>query len=157
MRKVLWLVNGVGGPCVLGSYAWGFTTQADPMRLWGSISPSVQGPYSACMPLAAVGYLVLLAHAHRRPRAQTVGAMAVLLLCSTAWMPLCFAYLDHGWPLWTVWGSLAGTALASIALLADAFRSAERDRLRLAACLGAIPFCVQTVLLDALVWPVFFP
>jgi len=157
MRKTLWLINIIGGISVLGSYAWGLTTQPDPMRLWGQISPSVQGPYSACMPFAALGYLIVLAYTHIRPHRRMIMAMTVMLLFSTIWMPLCFAVLDHGWHTAGVQGVLAATAVASLMMLVHAATDPVRDRLRIAACVGATAFCVQTVLLDAIIWPRFFP
>jgi len=157
MRKTLWLINIIGGIGVLGSYAWGIGTQADPARLWGQISESVQGPYSACMPFAALGYLVLLAYTHVRPHPRMVTAMTVMLVFSTIWMPLCFAVLDHGWPVGSVQIVLAATAAASLTMLWHVITDPVRDRLRIAACVGAAAFCLQTVLLDAIIWPRFFP
>jgi hypothetical protein len=45
----------------------------------------------------------------------------------------------------------AGLLVSLVALPSDAPRG------RLLAALGLLPFCLQTVVLDALVWPAYFP
>ncbi len=155
LRRLMWVVNALGGVAVLGSYAWGIWTQPDPGRLWGRIPESVQGPYSACMPLAALGYFALLAWAHHHVDRVLVGVMTVMLVCSALWMPLSFLALEQ--PAWlpVVQFVLAGTALAALTLLIRV-RKSPPGRLRLAASLGMVAFCLQTVVLDCLVWPRFF-
>ncbi len=162
-RLTLLAVHVVGGVAVLGSYAWG-VAQPDPGRLWGTLPEAAVGPYTASMPLAALGYFLLMAWADRRASAgepTEVGAIATLLAASSLWMPLCFAALDGpaearaGW-LVAVQLDLATTALASLWLLRAVFATrAPTWAWRLTAA-GWVAFCWQTVVLDALIWPRFF-
>jgi len=80
---------------------------------------------------------------------------------SALWMPLTFRMVEQpGAALW--WAIrivLAMVGLASLALLWALLRL-EPSQPRLAHALavaGGVAFCFQTALLDALVWPVFFP
>jgi hypothetical protein len=126
------------------------------MALWGSIPEAVQGPYTAFMPLAALGYFALLAWARHHVDRRLLVAMGVMLICSTLWMPLSFAALVRPGLLPWVQAVLAGTALAALAMLALVRRS-PAGRLRTVATWGMAAFCWQTVVLDCLVWPRFFP
>lgn len=147
-RWHIWAVNTVGGVAVLGSYAWGVLTHPDPGALWGSIPDHIQGPYAACMPIAAAGYLVLLARTHRTPSLRMLAAMTLMLVASAAWMPLSFAALEDPALLPWVHVDLAITAAASVAMLV-----LSKGWWRIAAA----AFCWQTVVLDYLIWPRFFP
>lgn len=156
----LWLVNVIGGIGVLGSYAWGAVTQPDPGRLWGSIPLEMQGPYSAFMPLAAVGYLVVMAWSHGRAKrgqldSTLMVAMISMLVSSTLWMPASFLALENAALLPVVQVVLGITAVASLVILQRIWR-AHGSALRRPALLGALAFCWQTVFLDAVVWPRFF-
>ncbi len=155
MRTALWLVNVIGGIAVLGSYVWGVTGVPEPGRLWGRIPEGIRPVYSAFMPLAAIGYFLILAWAHRNPQWRMVAAMSVMLVCSTAWMPLSFAALENARLLPLVQAVLALTALASLAMGLIIWQG-DPSSLRTAALVGVLAFCWQTVLLDALVWPRFF-
>ncbi len=152
---MLWVVNVLGGVGVLGSYAWGILTQDDPSRLWGSIPEGVRPIYSMCMPFAAVGYLTVLAWAHRNPDPRMVGAMSAMLAASTAWMPLSFAALNNAALLPLVQAVLAVTAASSLAMGVLVFQGPSSS-LRWAALLGIAAFSWQTVVMDALIWPRFF-
>lgn len=155
-------VQVVGGSAVLGSYAWGIAQHPDTAHLlWGAVPEEWQGPYSACMPPAAVGYLVATwtcwrRLADRELRRLTI-AYAVFLAASTAWMPLCFIFLDGGpaFTLLAVRAALLATAASAIAIGAQI--ATTRPVLPAVTPVGWAFLCWQCVVLDAMVWPWFFP
>lgn len=163
------VVQIVGGIAVLGSYVHGFSAHADPGVLWGTIAPEVIPPYTACMPPAALGYLVAAGYLVTRvdPRTERLGtvgfsgltaAFAVLLLASTLWMPLSLAAFDAQAPwLWTwIQVDLAATGGASLAIGWGLWRLREAGAAWKMAAVGWAFLCWQTVVLDCLVWPRFF-
>lgn len=166
-------INLVGGPAVLGSYVYELAKhpgQAD--ALWGSIPKPVIPYYSSWMLVATAGYLMFSyfwffkADADRTRIAgrYDLGLVNLLyvaiLLPSALWMPLTFSYLaapsSFGW--WVVRIDLFGVAAGAIGMIWALAKVEPREpaRLHRFAILGACGFAVQTVLLDALVWPAFF-
>ncbi|TNE87425.1 MAG: hypothetical protein EP330_18335 [Deltaproteobacteria bacterium] len=156
------IVQVLGGLSVLGSYAWGLATHPDTAeRLWGTIPEAWWTPYSLCMPPAAVGYLVATWFLWRRdPHSEgyrrTTVWYAGFLAASTAWMPLCFAALDHSRAslLPAIQAVLALAAVFALAIAAEITRSDLAHRHRVLAAWSLL--CWQCVVLDALVWPRFF-
>ena len=160
-------VQVVGGLCVLGSYAQGISSHPETAQLlWGAIPEQVWTPYSLCMPPAALGYLVLAWVLWTRlPETASLvtctGWYVLFLGCSTAWMPLCFQLLDGGSSMlwWPIQGVLLGAAIALLALgrsLWASRHSISPGAYRL-ALVGWCFISWQCVVLDALVWPRFFP
>jgi hypothetical protein len=116
------------------------------------------------MVLATAGYFAF-APALLRAEPDRIGLdratflLGLVLFPSALWMPLAFEFLAHPGPLswWAMRATLLVVGLASLALAAWIFR--RRDRIpggNLAAA-GAIAFTVQTLVLDAFVWPARFP
>ena len=170
-RNTFAIVQVLGGVAVLGSYAHSFANHADPAVLWGTIPPEVIPPYTACMPFAAMGYLVSAWYLWRvvDPRevqlgglgyGAFIGAFAVLTLASALWMPLSLAAVDAQAPwLWTwIQVDLAATGGASLFILAGLWqlKGMGSDRAWRMALVGWLLLCWQTVVLDCLVWPQFF-
>jgi hypothetical protein len=174
-KHKLWLllINLVGGSAVLGSYAWGLDSRPDAASLlWGGVPLAIRPLYTASMLTAALGYfafsifiLIKVNPAQARVwRNAGFGAFHVLyaaiLLPSAAWMPMTLAALMAGTDAcaWAVRILLAWIGLASLGLLYALFtlepvRSKAGHRL---ALLGALLFCFQTVVLDAVVWAAYF-
>jgi hypothetical protein len=169
---LLWL-NLVGGVAVLGSYAWGLAAHpATRGALWGGVPESLRPLYTASMLLAAVGYFAFSFFVFFRldPQRDRVGPFgfniflalyALFLLPSALWLPLTFAMLESPSPaLWaairTVLALVAVGSLGLVAALALA-RPVEAPIARAIAIAGALAFSFQTALLDALVWPAYFP
>jgi hypothetical protein len=156
------------GPSVLASYAVCFAHWPELVsRMWGGVPASLRGAYTAWMFVAAAGYALftpaLFLHATPArsrvafgwPYGALCGFYAALLIGSTLWMPLTAWHLRAGIPFALVVADLWIVAAASLALLATTLRLAPPlpSAWRVVAPLGAAAFCVQTVLLDALVWP----
>lgn len=172
-RRLLW-INLLGGVAVLGSYAWGIA--ANPLtrgEVWGGVPEAWRGLYTTSMLAAAAGYFafshfVLFRLDPERTRIAGrfgFGAFhaiyALILLPSALWMPLTFAMLDQPsdalW--WTIRVTLALVGAGSLALLGAllALEAPRAPRARWLAVLGSLAFCFQTAVLDALLWPAWFP
>lgn len=154
------LVHIVGGVAVLGSYAWG-AMQPAASGLWGRLPEAAIAPYTAMMPLAAIGYLLTMARslqrsAHGEP--SWAPTFAMILAASTAWLPLCILDLASptraGW--WAIELDLITTAAGALVIAKALWTEDATTRLAKAARWGWIAFCIQTVVLDALIWPQFF-
>jgi hypothetical protein len=156
------------GPAVLGSYAYGFAAWPDAVRaMWGGVPDGVRSIYTAWMFVAAGGYLVftpaLFVHGCRdnqaaagtRPRSLHT-MYAAVLAGSALWMPLTKWHLDGALPFALVVLDLWIVAVGSVALLAATLRAGLPGAWRIAAPLGAAAFAVQTVLLDAIAWPLLW-
>ena len=171
-RALAWQ-NLLGGSAVLASYAWGFTARADAMgALWGGIPEAVRPLYTLNMLLAAAGYFLFTPFVlFRLPPGGTAlpfgfgyglfrTLYALVLWPSALWLPLTFLALDDpSGPLFAlVRAVLAATALGSLGLLAAiaGLRAPRPARGRALALAGLAPFCLQTALLDAVVWPACF-
>ena len=171
-KRTLLAVNVVGGVAVLGSYWYGFATAADPGALWGGVPEWMKPAYTVSMLAAAAGYflplgLVLLGVDADRVRVGSSGygaftrLYALMLAPSALWMPLTFRMIeapsDGLWLL--IRAVLFAVAAGAVGLLVAIVRAEPRPRgaARWLAVLGQTAFCVQTAVLDPLVWPAYFP
>ena len=172
-RYLVWL-NVVGGLAVLGSYAYGFVAHASTVgAIWGGVPQGLRPIYTWSMLAAAAGYFAFSFFVLFRldPRAARISdrvgyagflwLYALILLPSALWMPLTFAMLEApGAALW--WAIrlvLAAVGVGSLGLLL-AIHTVKPVRSRIArpvALAGALAFVFQTAVLDAIVWPAFFP
>ncbi len=173
-QLTLGLINVVGGVLVLGSYAHGIITHpANRDAIWGGVPEAIKPLYTANMLLAAAGYLactyfvLFRLHPDNAQLASLSGykvfyiIYALILLPSALWMPLTYAALGHpGGSLyyWAVRITLAIVGLASLALLGVllSLHSSESSPTYWLAVAGGVFFCIQTAVLDGIVWSVFF-
>jgi len=171
-QAMLW-INVLGGVAVLGSYAQGLSTHPGAVdALWGGVPQGLRTLYTAGMLVAAAGYFAFtqfLLFQLNPDEAQIGkrfgfgvfnGLYAAILVPSALWMPLTFAWLAHpsGGLWWAIRLVLAVVGLASLGLL-EALLTVEPRRPAWAywlAVAGSIGFCVQTAVLDALIWPASF-
>ena len=174
LRIIFFIVNVVGGIAVLGSYAHGLLTEvALRPKLWGGIPEAWRPLYTVNMFLASGGYFYFTAHFLMRALPSGVlffnrlgfewiiFLYATFLISSALWMPLTFSMMkvpsDGTW--FAIRSVLTVTGIASVTLLVSLFASnAERgDWLFWAAVAGLTPFIIQTAILDAVIWPRYFP
>lgn len=173
-KKELMLLNMVCGSAVLFSYAHGLISNPSVRSaLWGDIPQWLAPLYTVSMLLAAAGYLAVLFFilfridpdealiAGRRRYRLFHLLYGTVLLPSILWMPLCFEMLRE--PSTGLWIAirivLALVGLGSLGILAAILMLRPRRAtlsFRLAV-VGSIAFCIQTAILDALVWTAFFP
>jgi hypothetical protein len=173
-RRTLLFINLVGGAAVLGSYAHGLAS--NPLtrgEVWGGVPESLKPLYTASMLCAAAGYFAFSYFVFFRidpERTRIAGRFslgafsalyALILVPSALWMPLTFAMIEA--PSSTLWwairGVLAAVGLGSLLLFA-AIAAAPAERApwsRRVALAGCAAFCFQTAVLDAWVWPAYFP
>jgi hypothetical protein len=164
------LLNAVGGLAVLGSYVlWIGSPAHDGQALWGSLGPGARTLYTVSMFTAAAGYFAflndLLRHELRRLSEnqyawlQTI--FCLILFPSALWMPLTYLYLAAPsaaawWAMRVTLFVVAGASFALVAFLLG-LRDASAPRAHRAAIVGSLAFTFQTGVLDAFVWPLFFP
>ncbi len=173
-QKFLALITVLGGILVLGSYALipGYSPEVR-AGLWGGVPDSLRPLYGISMLLAAVGFLAFTYQLIFRrspdefealigkPYAVLFAVYALVYIPSSMWTPLTAAMLQT--PASGFWvlirADLALVALGSTLLLAILARLAVRGGGKLAwiSVAGAIPFWFQTAILDAVVWPYYFP
>jgi hypothetical protein len=166
-------INLFGGLAVLGSYAYCLTAySAQAGDFWGGVPDGLRSLYTVNMGLAAAGYFAFtyfLMYCFK----PTMGAggrfgfgtfnalYALILLPSALWMPLTFAMLespsDGLW--WVIRLTLFAVGIGSLGLLAGLVAVRPRSPLltHKMAVAGSLAFCLQTAILDALVWPAYFP
>ena len=86
---------------------------------------------------------------------------ALILVPSALWMPLTFTMLEApSAGLWlAIRLTLAVVGIGSVGLLVGlvVVRPHPPSLAHKLAVVGSLAFCVQTAVLDALVWPAFFP
>ena len=172
-KKISWvLINLLGGSAVIGSYVYGFLTRTEaPQVLWGGVPAGLRPFYTAWMLPAAVGYLALAYFVFRLDPGEikvfghfdfTIFNVLYLLILvpSALWMPLTLLAIEHSSAvlLWMVRMDLALVAVGSLGLLLVVLNIRPRplNWLRLLAIFGSVVFCLQTVILDAIVWSIYF-
>jgi hypothetical protein len=176
MHTQKWLmifINVIGGIAVLGSYVIGILAHPDASQiLWGGVPQRIRSFYTAGMFLAATGYFVFTyfilfrqnpidTHIANRFGYGLFNILYTIILAPSAlWMPLTFLAIEQASPgiLWLVRIDLWVVATASLSLLL-ALLNVEPRQPRWAhrlAIVGSFGFCLQTVVLDALVWVTFY-
>jgi hypothetical protein len=173
-HRSLLVLNVLGGLAVLGSYAHGLGSHPEASsRVWGGVPEALRPLYTASMLLAAAGYFAFGFFVFFRlapDRTRVAGRFgfgvfhvlyALILLPSALWMPLTFAMLEA--PSVALWASIRGVlalvgigSLGLVAAIASA-RPSDAPLARGIALAGALAFAFQTAVLDALVWPAWFP
>lgn len=166
-------MNIVGGILVIGSYVQGIRSNpANSNALWGGVPGTLKPLYTVCMLLAALGYFAFSYYVFFRidPDAAEIANIfdfklflvlyGLILFPSAMWMPLTYAMLRK--PSRVLWWAirivLFLVGLGSLGLLLSllGLDPVESAPLRWLAVAGSVFFCIQTALLDALVWPKYF-
>lgn len=170
-KRSLIALNVIGGAAVLASYVVGVRAISGE-ALWGGVPESLKPLYTLNMLLAAAGYFLFTFYIVFRLDSKTTLVAgrfryqsfhvlyALVLIPSAAWLPLTGYMVEHPSPF--AWAcvriDLALVALGSLGLIASLLDlGSKAPRGRALAIAGLVPFCLQTVVLDALVWPAFFP
>jgi hypothetical protein len=166
-------LNLFGGIAVLGSYAFCLLTYPAAVGdFWGGVPDGLRSIYTVNMFLAAAGYFAFTFFLMYRLKPADTGSgrfglgtfnvlYALILIPSALWMPLTFAMLeapsDGLW--WAIRLTLATVGIGSLGLLVGllAVRPSPPSLAHKLAVVGSLAFCLQTAVLDAAVWPAFFP
>ena len=171
-RRAMAWINIVGGIAVLGSYAHGIWTHPGSAGdVWGGVPEWLKPFYTVSMLTAAAGYFAFTyflffrvepdeARVADRFSLRLFNALYVLILFPSAlWMPLSFEYLRAPGPAlwWAVRVTLAVVGVASLLLILALARLSPGGTAHVLAVAGAVAFTFQTLVLDAIVWPLYFP
>jgi hypothetical protein len=169
--RTLIALNVVGGIAVLASYVVGLGAISGD-ALWGGVPDGLRPIYTVNMFLAAGGYFLFTPYILFRLDPDTTRVAgrfgyglfhilyALVLFPSALWLALTAHVVDH--PSLAAWAvvriDLALVAIGAIGLLTSlACLGPDAPRGRRLAIAGLVPFCLQTAVLDALIWPAFFP
>ncbi len=175
IQKLLFvLINLIFGALVPLSYVVGL--RAHPGQgelLWGGVPAGWRPLYAVNMFLAAFGYLAFTCFIFfcldpetvRIGRSSGFGLFNMLYLAilipSALWMSLTFALIANPNPLrWTlVRLDLLIVGLASLFLLWSLWTVTPRQPAwaHTLALVGAFFFCLQTAVLDMIVWTIYYP
>ena len=171
-RALIW-INALGGTAVLVSYAWNMLAHPEASGdFWGGVPATMQSGYVFSMLLAVLGYFAFTRFVFRlRPGQVRIAERfdyrsfqliyALILVPSALWMPLTFAMIqDPSAGLWfAIRVTLAAVGVGSLLLITALLRlqpNTPKVAYRLAV-VGSVAFAFQTAVLDALVWPAYFP
>lgn len=171
-RRSLLLLIAIGGSAVLGSYVLAFAYEPGIRAgLWGGIPDALQGIYTINMLLAAVSFfpatfllgfktpLGLFAEQAGLEWEALIGAYAAILLPSALWLPLTAFYIQEPTPL--LWIAirivlfLVGLGASTVGYMLIR-RAAHGPALAWGAVVAFIFFWLQTMVLDAIIWPWYF-
>lgn len=172
-KKIIWImINLLGGTFVIGSYVYGFLTHSNASQiLWGSVPLGLRPMYTACMLLAAVGYFTLAYYVFYLDPLKTkvfnrfgfevfILLYLLVLVPSGLWMPLTLLAIERSSAalIWLVKLDLALVAAGSLGLLLAVLTVRPRlsTRRYILALAGSAVLCLQTVILDAVVWSLYF-
>jgi hypothetical protein len=161
----------IGGTGVLASYWWGLAANpGSGEALWGGVPRTWRPGYTVSMLAAALGFFPFTAYVMfgldpERVRIGSYGYAAFLVLYalilvpSALWLPLTIRMLSApgSVPWWTIRLVLLAVAAGSLGMLWAVWVASPPSAGRSLAIAGALAFCLQTVVLDALVWPALFP
>ena len=174
-QKIWFLaINVLGGIAVIASYVAGLVSHPNTEGLlWGRITQRLKAVYLVTMPLAALGYLLVLYFIifHLDSRIVHVAGYKgfpvldiiyiVILVFSAFWMPLTYKLVETHWSGWWLYIRLVlfAVGLASLALLCSLLVIDQKEPALSywLAVGGAAMFFIQTGILDAVLWPAVFP
>ncbi|MDX1497279.1 MAG: hypothetical protein R3352_06980 [Salinisphaeraceae bacterium] len=162
-RSRFLLLNIVGGVAVLGSYVWGiglFPELRD--AFWGGVPESLRGIYTINMFFAAAGYIGAFTFFMLKVSDNNYQRLALpyilILLPSALWLPLTVAVLQHPseWLWWLIRIDLFAVGLGGLLLYPAIWQTPASSAFKAAVMFGLLFFCLQTAVLDALIWPYYF-
>lgn len=172
LRSLLILI-AVGGTAVLGSYVPAFSNNPELVAaLWGGVPESLRVFYTPNMLLAAASFFpATYALAFATPLDEFESytgfsfrtlliAYAAILIPSALWLPLTAAYIEApSTALW--WGvrfDLLLVGLGASAIWWMLINRARRGPRWIWMATGLFTFFwIQTAVLDATIWPAYFP
>ena len=163
----------IGGIAVLGSYAWGILAVPNAGRiLWGDVPDILRILSTIWMLPGALGYFAYTyfilfrlnpdeTHIYQRFGYGVFSILYIAILIPSAlWLPLTSLAVSSSSPLldWVVRLDLVVVGLASLALLFALLHTQPRQPMWAfwLAVIGCVFFCIQTVILDAILWGAYF-
>ena len=163
-RSTFVALNAAGGASVLLSYWIGLQGPDEVVQgLWGGVPESLRPLYTVNMFCAAAGYFPFTALflLHGQSRFSRLNLLyALILIPSALWLPLTASMIETPGPGWwlAIRAVLFAVGIGSLGLFFELARLRDRvgTAFRVAAFAGLAAFTLQTLVLDALVWPYYF-
>jgi hypothetical protein len=174
LQKILLLaINLICGGAVIFSYI--YCLARNPQTggaLWGEVPKCLMPIYTASMFAAAAGYLLFSFYIIFKldPDTAMVSGFGywifsliylLILVPSALWMPFTISMIEN--PSVVTWiiirVVLTTVGIASICMLVSILRASPRSEgpSFILAITGCALFCIQTAVLDAIVWTGYFP
>ena len=168
------LINLLGGLAVLGSYIHGFQAHPETVgQTWGGVPEGLRPVYTVNMFLAAIGYFFFTPYLFVRitsGQSRIAGKYGMglmnlfyggVMLFSALWMPMTFRMIEN--PNSLLWIGICAVlglvGISSLGILVSVIKLKPRTDgfLFYASMVGCVFFCIQTVLLDAIIWTWLYP
>jgi len=172
-KYIFYSINIVGGISVLFSYAYGLSAHVELRdHLWGGVPEFIRPFYTINMLLATAGYFFFTSYVvnkmfkinsqqFKKIHFVIINILyAGIIIPSAFWMPMTFEVLTYSSDL--LWIGiriiLLIVGISSSGLMLFFLLSSIRTNHwhYFAGLMGLIPFWIQTMILDAWVWPYFF-
>ena len=170
-KYLFFTINIIGGSLVLFSYAYGLITHVE-LRdsLWGAIPENIKSFYVVSMFMATFGYFLFTSYILKKYFFNKNNNLSLLRLInilyagiifpSVMWMPMTFEYLLNGsvelWWLIRMVLFIVGVSSSLLFILLLFLNFKNKSNFQLMSIVGIFSFWVQTMILDALVWPIYF-
>tara|TARA_B100000945_G_C20399583_1_gene606615 strand:+ start:499 stop:1059 length:561 start_codon:yes stop_codon:yes gene_type:complete len=172
-KYIFYIINILGGSLVLFSYGHGLLTYVDlRAQLWGDIPLSLKPYYTFNMILATLGYFCFTSyilktnflsvkHQYSSTYINKINLFyAGIIIPSIFWMPMTFSMLiEPSYILWIaikVVLGIVGLSASSLMIILIKSKIQGEYLHYYIALIGIIPFWIQTMILDAVVWPYYF-
>lgn len=168
-KIILLVINIIGGITVISSYVLGLSGKANGANaLWGGTPAGIRTIYTVSMLLAALGYFAFIYFIMFRLNVADVKPgfwifyiiFLGILGASTFWMPLSNLFVANpGAAIWIgirVVLAIVGLSSCVLAALLISLHAKETGLAYWLAVAGSAYFAFHTMILDAILWPVFF-
>ncbi len=167
------------GPLVLISYLFTLSRMEDPAALWGGIPENLRGVNTACMFIAATGFIMMWwlflykwdslvveslswpwSKSNSGGNARLLFGFLLVMVPSSLWIESTYFHIsnDFSWTAYLVIGILILVSIGNILLGLIAF-SAYKKGIKGAnwALIGAGMLAIQVIINDAIWWTIKFP
>ena len=172
-KNIFYIINILGGSLVLFSYGHGLSSHVDlRIQLWGNIPISIKPYYTFNMLLATLGYfcftsyilkavILSVKYQYHSSYIKKINLFyAGIIIPSIFWMPMTFRMLmdpsDLLWIAIKVVLIVVGLSASSLMIFLIKSEIQVKDLHYYIALIGIVPFWIQTMILDAIVWPYYF-
>jgi len=172
-KIILLAINILGGIAVMGSYITGLSSsQNGANALWGGTPLNVRPLYTVSMIISALGYFFFLYFILFRldpSGISTAGNLGFnvfhivfigMLLFSALWMPLTNLFVAN--PSAFLWIgirivlAIVGLSSLALTLILASLHPGQTGLAYWLAVFGSAYFTFHTLVLDAILWPIFF-
>jgi hypothetical protein len=162
----------IGGTLVLVSYVIGLKGGKNADALWGGTPKKIRGVYTISMLVSAISYFITTVYIFLLMNNSNIVLplglsfhsftiiYSILLICSMLWVPLVNLMIKR--PSKLIWLSIRSTLLlvglcpVTILLILLTISNHPTGILYISSILGISIFIFHTLILDALIWPIFW-